>query len=71
MRRIFVSRMFGALVGAALLAQSAGSASAFTLSAPSIGPAFSAGQVEKAWWRHHYWHRHCWMSPWGWRCRAW
>ena len=48
MRRLFASRIFGALLGAALLAQSASSASAFTLSAPSIGPAFSAVQVEKA-----------------------
>ena len=61
-------------------------ASAFTVASPQLGHSFAAeGQVQKAWWdrwgRWHpnywgygpYWgpHRHCWMSPWGWRCRWW
>jgi hypothetical protein len=73
MTRIFSNRTIGVFLAAVLLAQSAGSASAFTLSGPTIAPAFSAGQVDKVWWRHywHPWHRHCWMSPWGWRCRYW
>jgi hypothetical protein len=47
MTRIFSSKTIGALFAAALLAQSAGSASAFTLSAPSIAQAFSTDKSIK------------------------
>ncbi|HLW92841.1 MAG TPA: hypothetical protein VKS78_16280 [Roseiarcus sp.] len=86
--RLFSSKALGALAGVALLAQSAGSASAFTLSSPSLEPTFAGAQVDKVYWcrwgRCGYgwgyhpgwgyrpgWGRHCWMSPWGWRCRYW
>jgi hypothetical protein len=88
MKLSFSTKALSALAGAAFLAASLSApASAFTLSSPSMGDAFSTGQVDKVWWCyhcgyhpwHHYWgpgygywpHRHCWWSPWGWRCRWW
>jgi hypothetical protein len=70
------TKALSALAGAAFLAASMSApASAFTLSSPSMSEPFSAGQVDKVWWHHGYWHpgwgwrhRHCWWTYWGWRC---
>ncbi|HEV3044948.1 MAG TPA: hypothetical protein VGY52_13890 [Roseiarcus sp.] len=72
------TKALGALAGAAFLTASMSApASAFTLSSPSISEPFSAGQVDKVWWHHGYWHpgwghgwhhRDCWWTYWGWRC---
>jgi hypothetical protein len=65
-RVLFTNATVGAVLGAAMLALSIAPASAFTLSAPSFGPSFSAGQIDKVWW-----HRHCWRGRWRWHCRRW
>ena len=59
--RLFSSKALGAIAGAALLAQSAAPASAFTLSSPSAEPSFAGVQVEKAYWCR--WGR---CGGWGW-----
>ena len=48
-----------------------GSASAFTLSAPSIAAPVAGGNIDRVWWdrwgRWHPNHRHYWgPRPWGW-----
>jgi len=82
--RIVTGGLAGAAVGAAMLALSATSASAFTLDAPSPAPAVAAANIDHVWWdawgRWHpnnpwRWHRHyrqCWRGPWGRvHCRYW
>ena len=66
-----------ALAGAAMLAVSIHSASAFTLASPSLEQPYASGQIEKVWWDHWHhwhgwgpgpgwgWHRHCWRGRWG------
>ena len=61
-----------ALAGAAMLALSMSSASAFTLAAPSLEQPFAAAQIDKVWWHHGWgggwgWHHGWgWHRPWGW-----
>ena len=63
-----------AAVGAAMLASSMGSASAFTLASPSLEQSYAASHVEKVWYdRWGRWHgygygyryRHCWRGYYG------
>jgi hypothetical protein len=63
-----------ALAGAAMVALSMNSASAFTLAAPSLEQPFAAAQIDKVWWHHGWgggwgWH-HGWGGGWGWH-RPW
>jgi hypothetical protein len=67
-----------------MLVLTAAPASAFTLSTPSPVANVASADIQHVWWHHGWgwhgggwgwhggWHRrHCWMSPWGWRCRWW
>jgi hypothetical protein len=67
--RILAGGCAAALAGAAMLAISATSASAFTLQSPSLqAPVASANIDQVHWWRH----RHCWRGRWGHlHCRYW
>jgi hypothetical protein len=61
----------GALAGAAMLALSLSSASAFTLSGPSLTQPMAAAQIDKVWWRRwgyrpcYCGYRHCWRGYYG------
>ena len=52
------------LLGATMLALPLSSASAFTLSSPSLGPTVGNGQVDKVWWGWR-------GGGWGWRGGGW
>ena len=66
--RILKGTVIAAIGGAAMLALSLGSASAFTLSGPSLEQPVASAQVEKVWW-HHGWGGG-WHGGWGWH-RGW
>jgi hypothetical protein len=65
-----------ALAGAAMLALSMSSASAFSLSSPSLEQPLASSQIDKVWWDrwgrwhpgygygygHGYGYRHCWRG---------
>ena len=63
--RVLTGGALAALAGAAMLAISASSASAFTLPSPSLEHPMASSQVDHVWYYHHFggwgWHRH-----WGW-----
>jgi Spy/CpxP family protein refolding chaperone len=61
MTRILTAATLAAVAGAAMLAISATSASAFTLSSPSLAPPAASANVQHVW----YHHRHCWRGRWG------
>jgi hypothetical protein len=79
--RILSGTVIGALAGASMLALSLSSASAFTLSGPSLEQPAASSQIEKVWWHHGWgggwgWHHgwggggwgggpHCWRNYWG------
>lgn len=71
--RILTAATLAAVAGAAMLALSATSASAFTLSSPSLAPPVASTNVEHVWWdrwghwhpNHPYYMRHCWRGRWG------
>jgi hypothetical protein len=69
--RILKSTVIAAVGGAAMLALSLSSASAFTLSGPSLEQPVASAQVEKVWWHHGWgggWHggwHHGWGGGWG------
>jgi hypothetical protein len=46
--------VIGAVAGVSMVALSLGTASAFTLSGPSLEQPVASAQIEKAWW-HHGW----------------
>jgi len=62
-KRVLTGGALAALAGAAMLAISASSASAFTLSSPSLEQPMAASNIDHVWWRWH--HRHCWRGRWG------
>jgi hypothetical protein len=69
MSRNLANCSLAALAGAAMLALSMGSASAFTLAAPSLEQPMVSAQIEKVWWHHGWgggwgWH-HGWGGGWG------
>ncbi len=70
--RILTGGAVAALAGAAMLAISASSASAFTLSSPSLEQPMASSHIDQVrWYRHGYWggHRHWgpgWGPGWGW-----
>jgi hypothetical protein len=63
--RVLTGGVLAALAGAAMLAISAGSASAFTLSSPSLEQPMASSQIDRVWYPHHYW-GWGWHRPWGW-----
>ena len=69
--RILKSTVIAAVGGAAMLALSLSSASAFTLSGPSLEQPVASAQVENGWWHHGWgggWHggwHHGWGGGWG------
>ncbi|MBV8664775.1 MAG: hypothetical protein JO107_16945 [Hyphomicrobiales bacterium] len=70
--RALTAATAGALAGAAMLAISATSASAFTLSSPSLEQPMASSHVDHVWWdawgRWHpnrYWGRRCWRGYYG------
>jgi hypothetical protein len=75
--RILPGGVAVAVVGAAMLAMTATSASAFTLSAPSLESSVASADVEAVYW-HHGWH-HGWHDGWhhrmgwggGWHRHCW
>jgi hypothetical protein len=73
--RVLKGGAAAALAGAAMLAISAGSASAFTLSSPSLQPPMASSNIDHVWcyhcgWGHPYWGPHRYWGPgWGWRHR--
>ena len=78
--RILPGRALAVVAGAAMLAATATSASAFTLSSPSLEPSVAGSNIEHVWWDHwHHWHG-VWVGPgrpiWGgpgpgWRRHSW
>jgi hypothetical protein len=61
--RVLTGGVLAALAGAAMLAISASSASAFTLSSPSLEQPMASSQIDRVWWRHYGgwgWHPHYW-----------
>jgi photosystem II stability/assembly factor-like uncharacterized protein len=60
--RVLKGGAVAALAGVAMLAISASSASAFTLSSPSLEQPMAASNIDHVWWHHH---RHCWVGRWG------
>ena len=65
--RVLTGGAVAALAGVAMLAISASSASAFTLSSPSLEQPMASSSIDHVYWRHYGgwgWHRH-----WGWRRR--
>jgi hypothetical protein len=59
----------GALVGASMVALSLSTASAFTLSGPSLEQPVATGQIDKVWWHHGWgggWHGGWHGGGWGW-----
>ena len=55
--RYLANCSMAALAGATMLALSMSSASAFTLSGPSLGAPIASVQIEKVWWdRYGVWH---------------
>lgn len=72
--RVLTGGAAAALAGAAMLAISATSASAFTLTSPSLEAPVASSNIEHVWWHHHHHHhhRHCWRGRWGHlHCRWW
>ncbi len=70
--RVLTGGAVAALAGAAMLAISASSASAFTLSSPSLEQPMASSYIEHVWWHHHHHHHHCWRGRWGhWHCHRW
>lgn len=81
--RVLKGGAVAALAGAAMLAISASSASAFTLSSPSLEQPMAASHIDQVCWQQGHpgpcwgggygWHhRHCWRGPWGHvHCRWW
>ncbi len=76
--RILKGGAVAALAGAAMLAISASSASAFTLSSPSLEQPVAASNIDHVWcngwrcggWRRGYWGPHRYWGPgpgYGWR----
>lgn len=75
--RVLTGGAVAALAGVAMLAISASSASAFTLSSPSLEQPMASSSIDHVWWDrwgrwHPNWgpgwgwhHRHCWRGPWG------
>jgi hypothetical protein len=64
--RILKSTVIAAVSGAAMLALSLSSASAFTLSGPSLEQPVASAQIEKVWWHHGGWGWHGgWHHGWG------
>jgi len=66
--RILKGGVASAMAGAAMLAISAGSASAFTASAPSLEQPMAASNIDHVWCCHHYWG---WGGGWGWHPHYW
>ena len=68
--RVLVGGTVAALAGAAMLAISATSASAFTLSSPSLEQPMASSHVDHVWWdRWGRWHPN--RPYWGPRRRCW
>ncbi len=72
--RVWVGGTAAALAGAAMLAISATSASAFTLSSPSLEQPMASSHIDHVWWdRWGRWHpnrpywggRRCWRGYYG------
>jgi hypothetical protein len=56
-----------------MLAISATSASAFTLSSPSLAPPVATSHIEQVCWQQGHpgpcwYHRHCWRGRYHWHC---
>jgi hypothetical protein len=67
--RNLTGRVLAGVAGVAMLIATATSASAFTLSAPSLEQSVATSNVDQAAWWHH---RHCWWGPYHhWKCRYW
>jgi len=69
--RVLKGGVASVVAGAAMLAISAGSASAFTLSSPSLEQPMAASNIDHVWCCHHWgwggwgWHPHYWGGgPW-------
>jgi hypothetical protein len=60
-KRVLTGGAVAALAGVAMLAISASSASAFTLSWPSLEQPMASSHIDHVWWHH----RHCWRGRWG------
>jgi hypothetical protein len=65
--RILKGRALAAVAGAAMLASTATSAPAMTLSAPSLEPSVAGANIENAYWRHGW----GWRGGYGWRGYGW
>ena len=66
--RVLTGGAVAALAGAAMLAISAGSASAFTLSSPSLEQPMASSNIDHVWWdRWGRWHPNYWGYGWGYR----
>lgn len=76
--RILKGGVAAAVAGAAMLAISASSASAFSLSSPSLEQPMAASNIDNVWCCHHWgwgggwgWHPHYWGGGWGWHPHYW
>jgi hypothetical protein len=61
---VLKGRTLAAVAGVAMLAATATSASAFTLSSPSLEPSVAGSNVEHVWY-HHGWGYGGWHHGWG------
>ena len=68
--RILSGGVIAALAGAAMLALSSGSSSAFTLASPSLEHSVVAANIEPVYWHHWGWHHWGWHR-WGWHHWGW
>jgi hypothetical protein len=66
-------RALAAVAGAAMLVATATSASAFTLSSPSLEPSVAGANIEHVYWYHHGWGYGGWHGGWhrGWGYGGW
>jgi hypothetical protein len=69
-KRLLTTSVVAAIAGAAMLTMSSGSASAFTLTAPSLEQPVAGAQIDHVWWRYRYWGPHYYWHPhyWGGHC---
>ena len=67
--RVLTGGVAAALAGAAMLAISASSASALTLSPPSLEQPMASSHIDHVWWdRWGRWHPNRWGWGWGRHC---
>jgi hypothetical protein len=70
-KRVLTGGAVAVLAGVAMLAMSASSASAFTLSSPSLEQPMASSHIDQVYWRHGWgWHRG-WHRGWGWHRHCW